>query len=224
MPLFSTAFTPPAELEGLTVSAESPAAVRLEWSPSTLSAIDFVSYNVYRSMTGAPDSYELLAAIGDQSVTVYDDYAAPIGARLFYRVTQSSLDDESLPAEATSWLDICEWWLVIPGVEGASFELPNVTTYDTGWPLQRVEHEPLGRSRKLIETGEQLGEEGSLRMLLTRDDAAVVPQLLAAIAGTRTLVLKTPYSDVLTVQLGPVERSRSPDDRQTVTLRFVQTG
>ena len=223
MPTFTTAFEPPPTIEGLTASAETAAAVILEWSPTTLAEVDFVAYQVYRSTTGQADDYELLATISDRAQATYIDYEAPIDVPLYYRLTQLSHDGESEPAETTSRLDVCEFWLVTVGAVGESFELPNVTDYASSWPLQSTEHEPLGRPYKLIETGQQLGEEGSLTCVLLPEDAPVLARLRSAVAGIDAeLLLKTPYGEVFEVDLGTIERERQQGGRQRVTFRFVQ--
>ena len=225
MPLFSTAFVPPDPVEGLTATAVGGAFVRLEWTPTALSAEDFVAYNVLRSLSGAPGSYVLLARIADPATSVYDDYAAPLDRPLFYQVTQENLDYASDPAEVSTALGGCEWWLVTPGAPEASFELPRVTEYESGWPLQSVEHEPIGRSRKLVETGLLLGEEGSLTAnLLPEHDPAVLELLRSAAAGNATeVLLKTPYGEVFRVAVGSIRRVRSPGGVQDVSFRFVAT-
>jgi hypothetical protein len=221
MPLFRTAFVPPAPLEGLTATAVGGAFVLLEWTPSGLAPEDFVAYTVARSLDGL--SYAELARISDQGTASFADYAAPLDRPLWYRVTVESLDGISDPAEATSELAGCAFWLVTPGAPEASFELPNVTAYESAWPLQSIEHEPIGRSRKLVETGLLLGEEGRLTAhLLPADDPAVLVLLRAAVSGASTgLLLKTPYGEVYAVALGSIARVRGPGGEQDVSFRFV---
>jgi hypothetical protein len=221
VPLFSTVFTPPPQLTGLEVNAGEAASVVLTWDPSTITPGDFVAYNVYRSAGGA--TFVLLAALPNQSDTTYTDHAAPIGVGLTYRVTQVSLDDESAPAEGSIELDQCEWWLVTPGAATASFELPNVTEYESSWPMQSEAYEPLGRRFKLVESGLVLGEQGALGMLLLPEQAAVVTQLRSALAGAaERLLLKSPHGEVIEVKLGSLSRTRQAQGRQEVALTFTQ--
>ncbi len=221
MPLFTASFVPPPALAELNVSTVEPAAVLLEWSPSTLPAEDFRYYQVYRSVAGAP--YVLLATQVVQAATTYLDYSAPIGVGLGYRVTQSNLDEESAPLEATVAMEECAWWLVTPGAPEASFEVPNVTALESEWPLQSEEHEPIGRSRKLVETGALLGEEGTATAYLERaDDPAVLALLRGAAAGTSSEVLfKSPYGEVFAVSVGSIKRTRKVGGAQEVEFRFV---
>ena len=224
MPLFTTLFTPPAAIEDLTAVAIGGIVV-LEWSPSTLDPEDFTGYRVSRSLTGQPDEYVELAQIADQSVSTYTDYSAPIGRTLFYRVTQSDLDYESEPAEVTTALSECVWWLVAPAVPGASLEIPNVTGYESEWPVQSAEHEPIGRPAKLVETGLVLAEEGSITAFLEpAHDPSVLLGLRAAAGGSTEILLKTPYGEVFSVVVETMKRERQPDGYQTLSFRFVGVG
>ena len=221
MPLFSASFVPPPALGELAISVVDPAAVYLEWSPSTILPEDFGAYQVYRSVAGAP--FVLLATLEDQATTSYTDYAAPIGPDLAYRVTQSNLDEESAPLDATVAMDQCAWWLVTPGAPDASFEVPNVTGLESSWPLQSEEHEPIGRSHKLVETGLLLGEEGTATAYLEPEhDPGVLALLRGAAAGTSSeVLLKTPYGEVFAVSVGTIKRTRRPGGAQEVEFRFV---
>jgi len=224
MPLFTTAFTPPPPIDGLTVTA-SGAGVELSWNPTTLSAVDFVSYNVDRSVDGG--SFVRLATLRDPASTEFADYAAPLGVRLTYRLTQSSLDYDSDPVDVDTLVDACEFWLVLATTgEQVGFEIPNVTAMSTTWPLQMTEHEPLGRTRKLVETGELLGAESLVRALLLADQADVA-RLIRQVAARRTsdeVLWKTPYGDVQAVALGSIASERGVDGRQTITFRTIDIG
>jgi len=222
MPLFVTAFTPPAPLTGLTVTGIGGAAVVLEWDPSPLAGGDFVDYRVYRSLSGHDDDFTLLATITDQSAATFSDYTAPLDRAIWYRVTHSNLDFESDPAEAVTALEGCSWWIVTPGAAAESFELPNVTEYQSQFPLQSIEHEPIGRPTKLVETGLLLAEEGNLTTYLLPTDAGILDLLRAAASGASTQpLLKTPYGEVFAVAVGTIQRTRQPGGRQEVSFRFV---
>ena len=222
MPTFTTAFTPPPPIEGLTATAIGGAAIVLEWSPSTLSPEDFVAYIVARSLTGGDDFVEV-ATIPDQATTTWADYAAPLDRPVYYRVSQANLDFVSDPVEVVTALEGCAWWLVTPGAPDASFELPNVTAYEGEFPMQQVEHEPLGRPLKLVESGELLGEQGNLTAhLLPIHDPQVLALLRAAASGSSTSVLlKTPYGEVFSVAIGTIRRVRLTGGRQEVSFRYV---
>lgn len=221
MPLFTASFVPPPAITDLEVSTVDPAAILLEWAPSTIAPEDFRYYQVARSVAGGP--WVLLATLADQAATSYMDYAAPIGPEVAYRVTQSNLDEESDPNVATVTMDECSWWLVTPGAPDASFEVPNVTALESEWPLQSEEHEPLGRTRKLVETGVLLGEEGSATAYLEREhDPAVLALLRGAASGASSEVLfKSPYGEVFAVSVGTIKRTRRPGGAQEVEFRFV---
>ena len=221
MPLFTASFVPPPALGSLEVSTVDPAAILLEWSASTIVPEDFGAYRVYRSVAGGP--WVLQVTLEDQATTSWTDYTAPIGVDLAYRVTQSNLDEESDPLEANVTLEECAWWLVTPGAPEASFEVPNVTGLESEWPLQVEEHEPIGRSRKLLESGLLLGEEGTCTAHLEAEhDPAVLALLRGAAAGTSTQVLlKTPYGEVFAVAVGTIKRTRRPGGTQDVEFRFV---
>jgi len=222
VPLFTVSFVPPAALTGLAVSVVDPAAILLEWDPSTIAPGDFRYYQVARSIAGG--EYVLLATLPNQADTTYTDYAAPIGPDLAYRVTQSNLDETSAPQEANVTMDQCAWWLVTPGAPDASFEVPNVTGLESSWPLQSEEHEPIGRSRKLVETGLLLGEEGTATAYLEPEhDPAILNLLRGAARGTSTeVLLKSPYGEVFAVSVGTIKRTRRPGGAQEVEFRYVE--
>ena len=221
MPLFTASFVPPPAVGELSISVVDPAAILVEWTPSTIPPEDFLYYQVSRSIAGGP--WVLLATLVNQADTSYTDYAAPIGPDLSYRVTQSNLDEESAPQEAGVTMDECSWWLVTPGAPDASFEVPNVTGLESEWPLQTEEHEPIGRSRKLVETGLLLGEEGTATAYLTPEhDPAVLALLRGAAQGVASeVLLKTPYGEVFAVSVGTIKRTRRPGGAQEVEFRFV---
>lgn len=221
MPVFTTAFVPPPPVDGLTATAVGGALVRLDWDPSSLSPEDFVSYTVLRSLTG--EDYVPLGTINDAAASSWEDYSAPLDRTLYYRVVQSNLDYASDPADVTTALEGCAFWLVTPGAAASSFELPDVTDYDSEWPLQSTEHEPIGRPLKLVETGLLLGEQGTITTHLSPvHDPGILNLLRAAASGSSTeVLLKTPYGEVFRVSLGTIERKRSPGGFQDVSFRFV---
>ena len=224
MPTFTTAFTPPPTIEGLTATA-SGAGVVLTWDPTTLSAVDFVAYHVQRSAAGG--SFVELVSIADAATTTFTDYAAPLGVQLVYRVSQESLDYSSEPAEVTTLVDACEFWLVLRATgQQLGFEVPNVAAMQSVWPMQSVEHEPLGRPYKLVESGELLGEESTVEALLLPDQANVA-QLIRQVAARRVadeILWKTPYGDVHAVAIGSIASSRDVGGRQTLTFRTIAIG
>ena len=224
MPRFAAAFTPPDAIANLQATA-SGAGVSLTWDPTTLAPGDFVAYHVSRSIADGP--FVELASQTDPADVDFVDFAAPLGVPLTYRLVQQSIDNLSDPTDAPTMVDACEFWLVLAATgQQIGFEIPNVESMASIWPLQSTEHEPLGRRWKLVETGELLGEEATVSALLLPDQANVARLLrdTAAAGASGDLLWKTPYGDVQPVVLGSIASVRGVDGRQTLTFRTVAVG
>jgi len=222
MATFSTNFAPPAPITGLAAFANVDASsVDLTWDATALGA-GFRSYRIYRSPDGI--AYSEVGIVLIEADSAFSDYEAPLDVPLWYQVTVWNADEESAPVDVTSELDVSAWWFVTPGDGSNTFELRTVVGYSDGAPLQQEDYEPLGRSRKLVVTGELLGNEGSLTVNLSREDAATVDRLRQrSIDDTNAFhLLKSPFGEVFRIRLRSIGRSRGGAGRQVVTLPFVE--
>ena len=227
MPRFTVDVPPPPSVEGLIATATG-ASVVLSWDPSVVDPADFALYVVSRSVDGG--SFVRVASLPDQAATTFADYTAPIGRPLVYRVVVETVAYEvSDPADVATLVDACEFWLVRSAMNDAGatvqigFEVPNVSSMATVWPMQSAEHEPIGRRHKLVESGEMLGAETVVEALLLPDQADVARLIRTAAADVRhgDLLWKTPYGDVEAVVLGSMTASRGVGGRQTIGFRTI---
>lgn len=222
MPTFSSNFTPPASVTGLAAYANVPASsIDLTWDATALGA-NFRSYRVYRSLDGV--TYAEIGLILIEADSLWSDYDAPLDTPLWYSVTVWNADEESAPTEVTSELDVSQWWFVTPGDAANTFELRTVVGYDDEQPLQQEDYSPLGRNRKLVVTGELLGNEGALTANLSREDAAIIERLRErSIDDTNEFhLLKSPFGEVFRIRLRGISRSRGGAGRQVVRIPFVE--
>lgn len=222
MPTFSTSFAPPDPVTGLSAFGDiTTSTVVLTWDATSL-GVDFVEYRVYRSLDGV--TYEQIASIVVEADSEFDDVEAPSGIPLWYRVTVVNPDFESAPAEVTSELGVTQWWLVTPGDPSATFSLDVATGYNDAPPLQQDDYIGLGRSRKIVVTGELLGVEGTLTVNLSRADASIIERLRAASVNDATsyVLLKSPFGEVFRVLLRTISRMRGTAGRQVVTIPYVE--
>jgi len=224
MPAFVTVFTPPDAVTGLAAFANVAASsVDLTWDATAL-GVNFGSYRIERSLDGV--TYAEIGSILVEADSEYSDYTAPLDTPLWYRVTVWNLDTEGLPSDATSELDVSQWWFCTPGDPSNTFEIRTVVGYEDGNPLQQEDYEPLGRNRKLVVTGELLGNEGSLTANLSREDATIIERLRQrSIDDTNSFhLLKSPFGEIFRVRLRSIRRTRGSAGRQVITIPFVEVG
>lgn len=225
MPTFSTDFEPPPTLTGLSVLADVEAsAVRLEWDPSNLPPEDFDRYRVYRSVAGG--AWVVLAEYVTTTELSHDDFTAPIGVEIGYRVTQASLDFESAPAEGSTILDSRMWWVVSPDDETLTFAIPKVRSAPvTSSKVQDV-YAPVGRPTRVVVGDVVQAESGRISFLVMPDNPGMVALLKRAQARMEgTLLLKAPDGVVHQVRLGDMTRSlTNVQGLQELTLEFIGAG
>lgn len=222
MATFSTAFVPPPPPAGLTVYANVPAsAVELDWNATALGS-DFGGYRVYRSLDQG-QTFELLALITSEVSASYNDYAAPLDTQLLYSITVANLDYESAPSQASSELDIAEWWLVRPGDLDLTFHLRHVDGYEDVTPRPSEAYVGVGADFELVVEGKQLGVRGSISVVITREDREliVLTRRLASLADEYAL-LKSPFGEVYPIKMGEVRRTRGEAGIQTLSFPFAQ--
>jgi hypothetical protein len=225
MPTFTTSFTPPPPVSGLTLEADIEAsAVKLTWDASGVAQVDFGGFRVYRSRDGGA-SFELLALLPLVDDVAYDDYAAPLNVPLTYRLTQSNLDFESDPVEASTELDSTAWHIVVPGDLSLTFPLTKLRGADlTARKVQDV-FEPIGRPGKLVIGDVVQAEDGELSFLVMPDEPGkleLVRRVQARMEGGVTL--KATDGSVWEVQYGDMKRTFTAAGVQELSLTFVGVG
>lgn len=207
MPGFSTSFTPPDPVSGLEVAADLEAsAIRLSWDTTAIAEVDFGGYRVYRSTDGV--NYTELVLLPGVNDVEYDDYEAPLNEALRYRVTQSNLDFESAPVEATVSLDSQAWWVVRPDNESLTFAITKIRAAPLTRPKVQDLYTPIGRPTRLAVGDVALTEEGAVTFLVMPDDEGKIA-LLHGIQEQMegSILLKAPDGVVHRVQFGDMTRS-----------------
>lgn len=149
---FTTDFSVPAALTGLTVSEDvEEKALRLTVDQSALPDDEFLAYNFYAKVEGG--QFELIASIDEQTTPSIYYRAAPHNREVLIRVTQTNGYAESEPIEELAMLGgepdfIGGYWDV--GTDGA-YELLFVTQNGPGDTQTRIEqYTPLGATQKTL--------------------------------------------------------------------------
>jgi hypothetical protein len=188
--------------------------VRLAWT-NAVEDPDFVSYNVYRRVSGTT-AYTLLATITDQVASyTYDDYMASSGITYDFVVAQvvdrygSTVESVYAPVTATPISE--NYWLIHPDDKAKSIVLRNVTQDDPEEEYEQETYTIIGRGRK-TDYGDRLGWRGALvAQLRDRNGVTARQQKIALLelkAELRDVYLRTPFGDVYRVAMGNVKISR----------------
>ena len=222
MPTFSTDFTPPAALTGLTLEAVlASSAIELSWDPSALDPADFNGYRVRRRI-GSGDT-EVIGELSTQSDVTFVDQTAPLNVTLVYSVTQSNLDFESAPAEASGELGSPMWWVVTPDDDELTFAIPHVRGVQLVSAKVAETYSPVGRPGKLVVQDVVQAEDGQLSFQVRPDQPgmmALLRRIQAHVDGD--LLLKSPEGDVHRVSIGSISRAYTKlPGLQELTLPFT---
>lgn len=226
MPEFSTSFTPPDPVEGLTIEAIlDESRVTLAWDATLIADVDFGGYRVYRSLDSGA-SWTLLTLLTGTTDVTYDDFEAPLNVDLLYRVTQSNLDFESDPVEAATVLASLYWWAVTPSSPSLTFAITRVRSAQLTSPKLQEIYSPIGRETR-VAVGEVVQtESGALTFIVMPDNPGAVALLKAVQARMDGyLILKAPDGVVHHVQYGDVSRNFTQvPGMQEITLPFTGVG
>jgi hypothetical protein len=225
MPLFTTVFAPPSAPSGLSVEADIDASViRLTWDSSAIAQVDFFGFRVSRSVD-AGITWELLTTLPLVNDVSFDDYAAPLNVPLTYRLTQSNIDFESDPSEASTSLESLQWQVVVPGDASLTFGIPKMRSARlTGIKVQDV-FSPIGRRGKLV-VGEVVQvEDGEISFLAMPDKLGIVT-LLRRIQDKMEgwILLKATDGSIFEVQYGSMSRSFTAVGYQEISIPFTGVG
>lgn len=223
MPTFSTEYAPPDPPTGLVIVADVPSSsVTVSWTATAL-GVDFAAYIGWRSRDGGV-TWEEVARITVEGVTSFVDYEGPLNVPLQYGVSvMNTTYFESTRAQAGTELQAQTWWLVTPGDPSHTFALAVVSGFDDVTPMQDELFEPLGRNRKVVVMGEQLGSEGTLQVNVSREDAMLVDMVRQAQMHVgEYILLKNTFGEVFRSHIRSIRRRREVAGRQQLTIPYVE--
>lgn len=226
MPTFSTSFVPPSPPSGLELSADLDAsAMRLVWDASAVAQVDFGGFRVYRSLDNGL-TFTLLALLPLVTDVSYDDFEAPLNTVILYRLTQSNLDFESDPVDASADLTSSAWWVVTPDDPTLTFPIPKVRAATMTSPKVQDIFAPIGRPTRVAVGDVVQTEEGQLSFLVMPDNAGMIALLRAIQARMEgAIILKAPDGVIHRVQYGDMTRAFTRiEGLQEVTIPFTGVG
>jgi hypothetical protein len=211
-----TASWTPADNPTVTISVANYTAsgyVGLSW-PQNRDA-NFVSYNVWRRVTGTTTWY-LVATITDvaPSTYTYNDYFSQVGG-IDYAVTQSALRfgvsvESAKNVQAVTTVSD-DYWLILNSASPTAVKLPLVKNDSFTDEWEQAEITLLGRGRR-IERGTHYGYKGSLTCQVYDTATTTARQtrqaLEAAKAAGVAMRLRNPFGDVWDVAVGDLSISR----------------
>lgn len=217
-------WSPPAAPASITLSSanhESAGYVSVTW-PNTNKATGFLSWNVYRRLTGEPDSaWTLLVEDydGTASSHTFPDYTAPTSVSLDYVVVQvADTSGQGFPAESayttTSTITVLtdKYWLTTYDADTPiTFDFNNVNSDSFTDEEENATLLLIGRGRRK-ERGTRWGYAGQLSVHLidngSRTARAQRLAIMALKATKRPLVLRNPFGDVFAVAVDDIAFDR----------------
>jgi len=222
---YTTTWTPPAVIEGVSATAYDDAGyVKIEWDPSADG--NYVKYTLYRRSYGAED-WETYAVITNVNQPFYDDYNTGYGVEYEYMVKQSSLVGadtvESYPSEVTTGaLSSDDWWIVAPNRPDLTFSIA-VTDESHSAPFQEEVFEPFGRNRKVIVRSGILGNEGTVEIYFDLfERKAKEAQLTAILNLTDAVYIKSPFGDYYYSYFGAPTKSYLNGGAMKISLPYTE--
>jgi hypothetical protein len=190
---FTTDFTQPDSIEGLTVTEDlDRMALFIEFDESDLPDEEFYDYEVWAKSPG--EQFELVATILDKVSTSLYFRAAPHNTTVIIRVTQSNGWRSSEPSETSATLggsgtdEIGGYWDV--GADDA-YELTHIQHGPGDTQAQIEQFTPPGRPDKILLDWGVTGYEGTFA-LLTKDRDQIL-RLRGYKDRGEVRLFKTPY-------------------------------
>jgi hypothetical protein len=231
---FTTAWTPPASVTGISVvttsyDLEGAGYTLVSWA-DTARAAGFTHWSVYRKDDLIDDSGNVIAAgtfkliYDDYDVLAggnyaYKDYVAPANYKVTYAITQwintSGQDVESNQAvSATVTTSSPAYWLIsldVTNNSATTMKLALVTDDAYTEEQEETEFTVIGRGR-VVNRGQYLGPKGSLTVRLRNTGTTTARQkrlsLLAIQQLEGELFLRNPFGDIWSVNMSNMAISR----------------
>lgn len=221
MPVWTTAFSAPAQLTGLTATPDpATSAVELAWDVSALSADHFTRYVIYRRgvRTG---TFMPVGEATTQADPTFVDIAAPQGVSADYYVTADNGWAESEASETASTLLDPLYWFVHPTDPSLRFQVPHVEGYQEGSDDAGQEFRPLGRTAVVVASTGALAPSGSLTAVLLPAESSVYHLLRRLLDATPWVYLKNVDGDVHKVKVRSVGKDRSQAVGQRISVGWT---
>lgn len=221
MPVWTTAFSAPAQLTGLIATPDpDTSSVDLAWDVSALSADHFTRYVIYRRgvRTG---TFMPVGEATTQADPTFVDIAAPHGVSADYYVTADNGWAESEASEtASTQLDL-NYWFVHPDDPSLRFAVPHVSGYREAGDDSGQEFRPLGRAAPVVVSTGALVPAGSFTALLLHDERGVYHLLRRLLDVTPWVYLKSATGDVHRVKVRSVGKDHLPGGTQSVAVAWT---
>lgn len=251
---FTAAWTPPAAPTGVSgvttqYNVEGDGYVRVLWTSATRDA-QFNYYSVERQDSLYDPDTAAVLEVGtwnevyktyDKSQTNYEfqDYYAPSGYRVSYRVTQVvTRFNDLVPSNPSTVVDTFpyseSYWLIDPSLgvdDRAAFRLYNVTGDSFTDAYEEAEYTVIGRGFH-VDQGERLGYTGSLTAQLRTGGGTTARYKRLRLENIKknasNLYLRNPFGDVFKVAVKSMQLDRIPGVGRSefidVSIPYSQVG
>jgi hypothetical protein len=221
---FTTAFTQPAALTGVSVTPVPEAlALDVAWAASALPAGEFVAYNIdARSSTG---QWVRVKNIYVQATTSWRYYMAAHNDVTSVRVYQDNGYMTSAPAEASAELDVDGWWrLGSTDMSGTRMRYVQPGSHKRPRTAEQAVYSPAGAQYQRVITVGAWGITGAATVSVPPEDAEVVAQLVDDHATGRVIGWKTPFGLAAWVKLTDCTPTDGQGGWTDVALAYVEVG
>lgn len=224
----TSSWTPPDTVVGFSGTAVEPDShIMLNWDASSLPAVDFAFYRLYRRTIGG--EWEVLIDISNQSTMMHEDKTAGQTVQYQYMITQyqtvvGDVPLESDPSDIVSVALTTDAWFIVMLHNNLFHALElTVTTEEHSSVIQQEVFEPLASTRKRIVRGNILGDEGSLTFVFDQMDSKMAREHMGHIKmSTGPHILKSPFGDVWHVSFDAPAFKYLPAGHLEVTIGWVE--
>lgn len=219
MPTWTTSFSTPTTIAGLTATPDLDAsAVDLAWTATALGAL-FWRYYIYRrdADTG------ILVRIGEvasESTPAFRDEEAPHGPVTYAVTVSNGWAESDPPTNVTTTLPL-DWWIVDPNDSALVFPIPHVNDYSETWDPQDERFDPLDADAPVIVTGALLPPNGTVSARLLPAELATFGLLKRVTMSVPYVYLKDPFGDVYRVKLQKLRRSKDKAGARAISFDYT---
>lgn len=176
------------------------------------------SWDLYR---WNPMTYRAVPlALGQPSMFSYQDTTTPHNADFWYTVLAHCDDGTTAPYNSlTVNLSDDDWYFVV----GTTRYPITVQEYRADYEHSSEAHEPLGRSRPVVSKFTSRGRVGEMTCFVVWEERESFTSMLDTLLNTTgDILIKSPFGDVLNVQLGSPQTEELAGGSAVVKIPFVE--